>query len=187
MDSLWYVLLYSVLGYGLEMGYALWKTGSPRGRRTLLLLPACPVYGFGAVMILNLPAAIRERWWLLMLWGGLLASCAEYGMGAFYEKVCGVSFWDYSTRKIQLHGRICLCFSCAWGLLSLPMVWWVQPWAEQIIRQLPGELLLPAAVLFGVDFCFTAMLLRYAGGKRTLNWQEIKAGGWLQASDGSDS
>lgn len=45
---IWYLLVYSFLGYLLEVAYAKIVHGRGSGRKCLLLLPLCPVYGGGA-------------------------------------------------------------------------------------------------------------------------------------------
>ena len=56
---IWYILVYSFLGYLLETAYARLVRGHGGGRKCLLLLPLCPVYGAGGVVIAALcgPAA----------------------------------------------------------------------------------------------------------------------------------
>lgn len=45
-------------------------------------------------------------------------------MDLFYDRVLGVSFWDYSHLPLNLHGRVCLLFSFFWGILGLIAVRW---------------------------------------------------------------
>ena len=60
MHHVWYFVLYSFLGFLLEVGYAR-CTGGRRDRKRTLLLPLCPVYGLGALAVLALPEAILVR------------------------------------------------------------------------------------------------------------------------------
>ena len=51
----WYFLIYSFLGFLIEVCYVR-ITGEPkRDRKCRLFLPICPVYGLGAVGLLFLP------------------------------------------------------------------------------------------------------------------------------------
>lgn len=173
MTLIWYVLLYSAMGYGLELAYGWWKRRTIAGRRTMLLLPLCPVYGLGAALILALPPWVTERVWLLAPAGGLLATAAEYLMSLFYEKVCRVSFWDYRCYPFQLQGRVCLRFSLYWSLLTLPLVLWVHPNILRLVEVLPSPLCYPALTLFGVDLVVSAWLLRREGSPSALSWQSL--------------
>ncbi len=66
MEYFWYFVLYSALGFLLEVGYA-WCTGGRRDRKRTLVLPLCPVYGLGALVVLALPEEILTHPLLLMV------------------------------------------------------------------------------------------------------------------------
>ena len=56
------------------------------------------------------------------MFGGLTATAVEYLYHWWGEVFLGVRFWDYSTVPGNLHGRISLPFSLAWGFLLFPAV-----------------------------------------------------------------
>ena len=114
---LWQFWTYSFVGFLLEKTFA-WLTRSPRReRRCYLMLPLCPVYGFGVLAVLSLPESMVNTFWGLAFWGGLTATAVEYAVHWLYEKLLGVRFWDYRGIPGNLGGRICPPFSVAWGLL----------------------------------------------------------------------
>lgn len=170
MDLIWYILFYSVVGFGLEVVFARATRAKKRDRKCMLFLPMCPVYGLGATGIVSLPPYILERVWLLLPAAALIATGAEYLMSLFYEKVWRVSFWNYSQLPGNLRGRVCVPFSIAWSLLSLPLVFWLQPLLAQIVAGLPDLLLVPLIMVFAVDFSLTGHLLRQTGDTNSLKW-----------------
>ena len=93
MIWVWNFILYSFFGFLLEVAYAR-ATGGRGDRKSLLVLPLCPVYGVGACLILLLPRTVIQNPFTLFLLGGLAATAAEYGMAILYERGLGVSFWD---------------------------------------------------------------------------------------------
>ena len=95
MIWVWNFILYSFFGFLLEVAYAR-ATGGRGDRKSLLVLPLCPVYGVGACLILLLPRTVIQNPFTLFLLGGLAATAAEYGMAILYERGLGVSFWDYT-------------------------------------------------------------------------------------------
>ena len=115
MNHIWYFVLYSILGFLLEVGYAR-CTGGRRDRKRTLLLPLCPVYGLGALAVLALPEAILVRPLLLMAFGGVAATGVEYLTALFYETVLGVSFWDYR----ELAGTCMVGYACHFLWLGPP-------------------------------------------------------------------
>ena len=76
-------MLYSALGFLLEVGYA-WCTGGRRDRKRTLVLPLCPVYGLGVLVVLALPEEILTHPLLLMVLGGTAATGVEYITAVVY-------------------------------------------------------------------------------------------------------
>ncbi len=170
MDFIWYILIYSFLGFLLELVYARMVCHSRRVRKCLFLLPMCPVYGLGAWLILSLPAPVLQNVWLLMPCSALAATAVEYLAGWFYETLWHVSFWNYQGLPGSIQGRVCLPFSLIWCLISLSLVLWIHPFVTQLVSWIPGFLLFPAAALFAADFVWTGHLLRRSGSTEVLRW-----------------
>ncbi|MEQ2444236.1 putative ABC transporter permease [Pseudoflavonifractor sp. CLA-AP-H29] len=166
----WYFVLYSFVGFVLEVLFAR-ATGNPkRDRKCHLFLPLCPVYGLGAVLILLLPPAVLANPLLLFLCGSLVATAAEYAMAVVYHYAAGVDFWDYSHLPLQLGGRVCLLFSGLWGLLALGLMSLIQPWASVLLPTIPLWATLAAAVLVAADAVLTFYVLRRERSTEALRW-----------------
>lgn len=159
----WLFFIYSALGFCLEVVFARATHSAKPDRKCHLVLPVCPVYGFGALGILLLPGGIRESPFLLYLAGGAAATLAEWGLSCFYEKAAGAAFWDYHALPWNLGGRVCLLFSLIWGLLALPLVYWVQPWLMSWVPAIPAAVTLPAAVFYLGDAAASLLILRRRG------------------------
>ena len=168
----WQFLIYSFLGFSLEVLFARATRARKQDRKCMVLLPLCPVYGVGALLIVHLPAAVRSRPVLLFLLGTLAATGAEYAMDWLYEKALGVHFWNYSALPGNLNGRVCLAFSAAWGVLSLVVVAWVHPAVARWVSAIPPRWTLPAGLLFLLDLGFTVYLLRTTGSTDSLRWYD---------------
>lgn len=171
MEQFWYFMLYSFLGFLLEVGYA-WCTGGRRDRKRTLLLPLCPVYGLGALAVLALPQAVRENPLLLMVCGGAAATGVEYATAVFYEKVLGVSFWDYRENRWNLHGRVCAVFSLAWAALLPVAVYWIHPVLSGWVSAVPTPVTGAAMTAVGTDLLLSALLLRRTGTRDCLRWYQ---------------
>lgn len=170
MSLIWFFFLYSLAGFGLELLFARVTRSAKPDRKCLLFLPLCPVYGLGAVLILALPDSILRSPWRLAPCAALIATIVEYGLSLFYDRVWHVKFWDYSELPFHLHGRVCLLFSLFWAGLSLPLVYWLHPKVELLVRTLPDLLLLPLLLLFLADSLLTGHLLRRVRDTRILIW-----------------
>lgn len=170
MNVVWYLLFYSLLGFLGEVLYARLTHSKKPDRKCRLFLPLCPVYGIGATLIALLPRTITGRPLLYFLVAAGIASGVEYALSVFYEKVWGVTFWDYSQLPGNLHGRICLPFTILWGGLSLVLLPILHPIAQRLAGLLPDVLTLPVGLLLVVDFLLTGALLRSSHDTDALIW-----------------
>lgn len=170
MQWFWYLVAYSFIGLLLEEVFA-WASGAPAGRKGLLVLPLCPVYGMGACLILMLPAWAAERPWALFLGGALTATAVEYLTALYYEKVLRVSFWDYKDLPSNIQGRVCLPFSLAWGVLALGLVYQVHPVLAPWLARIPAPVSWSALAALAADGALSAALLRRDGDTACLHWR----------------
>ena len=170
----WNFVFYSWLGFLLEVAYACF-TGAHPDRKCLLVLPLCPVYGLGACAIVLLSRLMPPLPVFLFLLGCGTATAVEYLTALFYEKVLRVSFLNYQGMPGCIQGRVCMPFSLAWGLLSLPLVWWVHPAVAPWLAAIPAPVSWAAAVTVGCDALLSAILLRRTGDTRCLRWYAARA------------
>lgn len=168
--SFWYFIFYSFLGFLVETAFARAVRAPKRDRKCFYLLPLCPVYGLGALLILAPTPWLRPHPLFVAVWSALAATAAEYSMGLFYENALGVSFWDYTHLPWNLRGRICPLFSFFWCLLGLLTVYVIHPIAAAALGALPPWLLPAAAALLAADGAVTIRLLRKTGSTETLCW-----------------
>ena len=170
MELFWAFLCYSFFGFWLEVVYA-HLTGGRKDRKRTLLLPLCPVYGAGAAAILLLAPVTRGSKEGIFLLGGVTATAVEYLLAVWYEKGLGVSFWDYSEIKGNLHGRVCLPFSVVWGLLSVGLVCWVHP-AMKPILSMSAPVTAVWIILVISDLVISGVMLRFRGNRDCLRWYD---------------
>ncbi|NCC69625.1 MAG: hypothetical protein EOM14_15815 [Clostridia bacterium] len=171
-DFIWYFMIYSFLGFLLEISYARAVHTQKKDRKCFFLLPLCPVYGVGAVSILLLPGPVKSSPLLLLTLGALTATAAEFFVGLLYEKAVRVKFWDYSDLPGNLGGKVCLLFSALWGVLALVLVYAVQPFVSAVAAKIPNVLILPTLLLLVLDGSFTVWLLRRKVDTEALRWYQ---------------
>lgn len=169
MALLWYFIFYSFLGFLLEVTFARVTDHPKKDRKCFLLLPLCPVYGVGALLIHWLAGLGNGPLWVMAA-GFLGAGAAELGMGLFYRRGLGVDFWDYSGQPFNLWGLVCLRFCLYWTALALLAVYGLDPLVLPLLERIPLRLGPPAAVLLGADGAVSALALRRAGTTDVLKW-----------------
>ena len=111
-------MIYSVAGWLLEVTckYIDYKKFINRG---FLIGPYCPIYGFGAVLITFLLYRYEEDPIVLFLMTILICGALEYFTSWAMEKIFKARWWDYSKRKFNLDGRICLGTLVPFGVFGL--------------------------------------------------------------------
>lgn len=169
----WRFVIYSFLGFLLEVAYARAAGSEKQDRKCLLLLPLCPVYGLGALLILLLTDRLHPGVPGVMLIGFLSASAVEYVMSLFYERVLHVRFWDYSSLPLNLHGRVCLIFSAVWTVLALALTGPVSLRVDLIIARIPAALDFPAMIVLLSDLLVSSAALRVSGSTDVLRWYRL--------------
>lgn len=175
----WYFTFYSFFGFLLEVAYAKATGGSPC-RKCLLVLPLCPVYGLGACSILLLPSFVKAYPLLLLAAGALAATGVEYAMALFYEGVLGVPFWNYRGLPGNLQGRVCLPFSLSWGILSIPLFYWVHPLLVPLVGKILLPVSIPALLTVLSDLLLSSALLRRTGDRTCLKWYTAFSAEWTK-------
>ena len=89
--------------------------------------PWCPIYGFGAVFISLLLSRHAEDPLAVFGLAILICGILEYSTSYMLEKIFHARWWDYSTKKFNLNGRVCADTLLPFGLLGLLLVYAITP------------------------------------------------------------
>jgi uncharacterized membrane protein len=118
--------------------------------RGFLYGPLLPIYGFGAILVLFVTLPVEDNLYLVWLLGMIAATVLEYVTGAVMERLFKVRYWDYSNRKFNLNGHICLICSIAWGFFSILLVRYIHPPIGRLLTRVPDFLVDPLALLLTI-------------------------------------
>lgn len=154
----YFLLIYSIIGWIWEVFYVFLDTDK-LVNRGFLNGPICPIYGIGATMVYLFLSPVAHNLGLLFLGGIILATTVEYITGSIMEGLFHTTWWDYSDRKFNLKGRICLQVSICWGLFSVIMMHIFHPIVYSFIETIPYKMGIIIAnvviVLFLIDLTIT--------------------------------
>ena len=100
--------IYSFIGYICEVIYCFILDKGKFQNRGFLYGPYCPIYGFGAIAIIVLLSKYEQYPIVLFVMGAIVASIIEYITSYLMEKIFNNKWWDYSNKKFNINGRICL-------------------------------------------------------------------------------
>ena len=113
-----YFVVYSFLGWVFESTVRticekkLINTG-------FLIGPFCPIYGFGAILIILVLKKFKGKKFKEFLISMLIFSVFEYAVSWIFEMVFHLRWWDYSNDIGNINGRISIAYSVAWGIIGL--------------------------------------------------------------------
>ncbi len=113
-DLTMYFFICSFIGWLLEVAYAfsVYGTFVDRG---FLRGPICPIYGYGAVIMVLITDWIKKKKItnLLIIFAivAVIATVLEYIASYFLELVFNLRWWDYTGYFLNINGRVCLIFS----------------------------------------------------------------------------
>ena len=131
-----YFLVYSCLGWCLEVVYAAATTGQIVNRG-FLNGPVCPIYGFGMVIVLFDLTPFARSTLALYIGGVILPSALELVGGWALYKLYHTRWWDYSDKPFNIGGYICLEFSLLWGVGTLVMMKAIHPTIAGLVELVP--------------------------------------------------
>ncbi|UKI48764.1 MAG: putative ABC transporter permease [Clostridium sp.] len=101
-----YFFTYAFIGYVCEVIYC----SIPKKKfvnRGYLYAPICPIYGYGAVIVILCFDWLTKYPWgfvLVAIGGMLLTSLLEYLTSFVMEKIFHMRWWDYSNHKFNIKG-----------------------------------------------------------------------------------
>jgi len=135
-----FFMIYSFFGWCIESTLVS-ITKRKLVNRGFLNGPILPLYGFGSIVMLLSTLWIKDNILLVFIFGTIAATCLEYFTGATMEAMLHIKYWDYSEKKFNLHGYICLKSSLFWGVLTVFLVEVIQNPIANIIMNIDVSIL----------------------------------------------
>ena len=127
--------------------------------------PWCPIYGFGAVFISLLLSRHAEDPLAVFGLAILICGILEYSTSYMMEKIFHARWWDYSTKKFNLNGRVCADTLLPFGLLGLLLVYAITPVMFSCFDLLSETMIqiicLSLSLLFLVDITISTLSLLF--------------------------
>ena len=137
-NILLYFIIYSFLGWCLE---SIYKTILEKRfvNSGFLYGPLCPIYGFGAVIMIFGFGLLPKNIFIIFGASMILLTLWEYIVGVILEKLFKTKYWDYSNAKFNINGRVCLKNSLYWGILGVIFIFLIHPVVYNLIHILPSK------------------------------------------------
>lgn len=129
--------------------------------RGFLQLPLCPIYGFGAIVLLAMFGRMK-RAWLIFVVSTVVTTLIELAASYLLEYVFHMQLWTYKHWPLQFQGRISFWSSVLFGTLSVLLIKVITPALKRTMRELSGRsrwflsLLVAGAILLDTCLCWKA-------------------------------
>ena len=149
--------LYSFLGWCLEV---LCKLISDHKfiNRGFLIGPYCPIYGTGAIIMTFLLKKYLDdpiTLWIMII---LCCSILEYFVSFILEKIFHARWWDYSTNKFNINGRICLETMIPFSIFGLFILYKCNPFFLNLINAIPHTIIYLLTIILLIGFIVDLIL-----------------------------
>lgn len=150
-DLLFYLAFYSFLGWCIETIY---KTITEKRfvNSGFLYGPFCPIYGFGAIIMILCLSKIKNNILAVFLASTFLLTVWEYIVGVLLEKIFKTKYWDYSHLKFNINGRVCLKNSIYWGILGVIFTFLVHSFVQNQVEMINDNILIRINIIIYVIF-----------------------------------
>lgn len=150
LQLLWFFIVYSLIGWVIEVSYHAVTMGKVVNRG-FLNGPICPVYGCGVLSVLavvrwvggalgysgNVETASTS---VLFVIGICFSTTIELIAGFLLDLLFHARWWDYSKEHFNFRGYICLKFSIIWGLAIAFVLRVVHPVIRDVMGIVPEKI-----------------------------------------------
>lgn len=188
-DYIFYFFFYSFVGWFLESCYC---SVRPKKwiNRGFLRGPLCPIYGTGALVIMILIIPLRTltdnlylNELIIFAIGMVVCDFVEYMTSFIMEKLFNARWWDYSNKKYNLHGRICLTHTFYWGTAACLFSFVIHPFIDLYLisfinpssRKILVYIFLTVFFFDLLDTVINALGIRKMSGKLQLLFDDVKS------------
>lgn len=148
-----YFLLFAFIGWVLETFYSLYELGHFT-KRGFLHGPICPIYGFGALILMMFFTKYKGKSIRLFCYAAIVFSIFEYTVSYGMDALFASKWWDYTNEFFNLNGRISIFYSFVWGIAAILFVNHIYPFCKRklntILSKIPYKIQLYTLQFLGV-------------------------------------
>ena len=117
----------------METLYAIYNLGH-FVKRGFLYGPICPIYGYGALMLIIFFNKYQKHNFKLFIYSAVVFSAFEYFVSFILDAMFAMHWWDYTNEFFNLNGRISIFYSFAWGIIAILFINHVYPFFKKHVN-----------------------------------------------------
>src|SRR5699024_7994651 len=103
-------------------------------KRGFLFGPLCPIYGFGALILIMFFSTYKKHNLKLFFYAAIVFSVFEYLVSYGMEALFSLKWWDYTAEFMNLNGRISIFYSFAWGIIAILVINFIYPFFKKKVN-----------------------------------------------------
>lgn len=147
--SLYFILflIYSIIGWSIEVCNSL-IVEKKFVNRGFMLGPYCPIYGASALIMILYLEQYKNNILTVFLLAVFICSFVEYIVSYIMEKLFNARWWDYSNRKFNINGRVCLTNAFIFGFLGILLVYFANPLLTNLISKINSTVLIIIGIVW---------------------------------------
>ena len=155
----WFIIfiIYSFIGWIIDICdvYYIDKKIVNRG---FYIGPYCPIYGVGVLLIIFLLKDYMDSPVVLFILAAVICMILEYLTSYVMEKWFNARWWDYSDRKFNLNGRICLETTIPFGLGAMIVMYVVHPFIVNNLNKVSNNIIIIIGIILMLVFLIDAII-----------------------------
>lgn len=174
--SYWFIMfiIYSFIGWIIDICDIYYKYRKVVNRG-FLIGPYCPIYGVGVLLMIFLLKDYTNNALVLFILATVLCMTLEYLTSYVMEKWFNARWWDYSDRKFNLNGRICLETTIPFGLGAMLVMYVVNPFLTSVLSKIPSNIIIILGIILMIVFVVDELIsLSVITKINDIDWNKFK-------------
>ena len=144
--------IYSVLGYIVESISVSMIEGKVVWSRGFLIGPYIPIFGTGSILMVLILKKYYDDIFALFIMSMIVCLTLEYLTSYIGEKLFHLRWWNYSDKKFNINGRICLENGILFGVAGIFIIRYVNSFFEGLIMKMSPHTALVVVIILSVIF-----------------------------------
>lgn len=153
-----FFMIYSFIGYLTEITSCSINNKKLIVNRGFCLGPYLPIYGSSSVIMNIFLAKYSKDIITLFVMSAFVCTLMEYMTSLILEKIFHARWWDYTEKKFNLSGRVCLENSCLFGLGGVFIVSILHPFLDGLVSMIPHNVLIILSIVLFVIFMIDVII-----------------------------
>ena len=156
-----YFILFAFIGWLLETCFSFYALRHFT-KRGFLYGPLCPIYGWGALILIMFFGRYRKNNLKLFIYSAIVFTAFEYLVSYGMEALFSLKWWDYTEEFMNLNGRVSIFYTFAWGIIAILFINFIYPFFKKklniLLSKIPYKVQVTAVyILFAIFITDTVL------------------------------